>query len=183
MIATPPQAAELAAHSASETLPSAPAQAQSSVPTLPISDIPLGHLVNSAQLTNAVGQSEMRIAMQTDKLGAIELRTRVSGDGVDATIFVEKRDAHAALAVELPALQQALSDKQLRVDQVSLTQGSLSSTTGDAGANAQQNPRGMTQPRQSTSFWNETRSLSTAAWFVPEQIGIFNDHGRLSVQA
>jgi Flagellar hook-length control protein FliK len=182
-IAVPLQPSETAQRPAQEALPSVPAQAQTPSSALQTPDAPLGHLVNAAQLTNVAGLSEMRIAMQTDKLGAIELHARVSGDEVGASIFVEKRDAHAALAVELPALQQALSDKQLRIDQVALTQGSLSSTAGDAGANAQQNQRGMAQPQQTASFWNETRRLTTAAWFVPEQIGIFNANGRLSVQA
>jgi flagellar hook-length control protein FliK len=144
---------------------------------------PSGHFVNDAQLTSAANQSEMRIAMQTNKLGAIEIHTRVSGDQVGAAIIVEKRDAHAALAVELPALQQSLSDKQLRVEQVALSQGSLSSTAGGTGANAQHNQRGTAQAPQSSSFWSEARTLSTAAWFVPEQTGIFNSQGRLSVQA
>ncbi len=125
----------------------------------------------------------MRIAMQTDKLGAIELHARVSGDEIGAAIIVEKRDAHAALAIELPALQQALSEKQLRVEQVALTQSSLSSTAGDAGANAQHNQRDTAQTSRSASFWNEARSMGTAAWFVPEQTVIFNAQGRLSVQA
>ena len=183
LIATQPQPITPATQPAQEPLPPPSAQSQSPLPNLHNAAVPWGHSVSDAQLTNAAGQSEMRIALQTDKLGAIELHTRVSGDQVGAAIIVEKRDAHAALAVELPALQQALSDRQLRVDQVALTQGSLGSTTGDAGANAQQNQRGMAQPPPSTPFWNETRSLTTAAWFVPEQIGIFNSHGRLSVQA
>jgi len=85
--------------------------------------------------------------------------------------------------VELPALQQALSEKQLRVEQVVLTQSSLGSTAGNAGGNAQHQQRGSQPTPQTTSFWTEARSLSTAAWFVTEQTGAFNAQGRLSVQA
>lgn len=166
------------------TLEPQPSSAMQTPPqTLQTPDVPTLHFVNQAQLTNAANQSEMRIAMQTSKLGGIEIHARVSGDEIGAAIIVEKHDAHAALAVELPALQQSLSDKQLRVSQVALSQGSLSSTADHNGANGQQNQRGTPQAAQSNSFWNESRSLSTAAWFVPEQAGIFNDQGRLSVQA
>ncbi len=182
-VSTLPPPNEPSAGPAAAALPSAPAQAQEALPPLQTPDTPNGRFVNAAQLTNAASESEMRIAMQTDKLGTIELHARVSGGEVGAAIFVEKRDAHAALAVELPALQQALSEKQLRVGQVVLTQGSLSATAGDTGGNSQQNQRSGAQAAQSASFWNEARSLSTAAWFVPEQTGIFNAQGRLSVQA
>jgi len=180
---TPQAPSDSSARSSPEPLPSAPAQAQQPPLTLQPPEIPSGHFVNDAQLTTAANQSEMHIAMQTNKLGAIEIHARVSGDEVGAAIIVEKRDAHAALAVELPALQQSLSDKQLRVGQVALSQGSLGSTAGDTGANAQHNQRGTAQTPQSSSFWSEARTLSTTAWFVPEQTGIFNSQGRLSVQA
>lgn len=173
-------------HSSQESLPSSPTQAQSTIPSVHVPDSPLLHQVNDAQLSHLNGQIEMRIELQTDKLGAIELHARVSGDELGAAITVEKHDAHAALAVELPALQQSLSEKQLRVTQVALTQGSLSSTTGDAGASAQHNHRGAPQSPQTpqtASFWNDARILSTAAWFVHEPVGVFNSQGRLSVQA
>ncbi len=162
-----------------------PAQAPAP-PTLPASPLPdtaPSRFVNDAQITNAASQSEMRIAMQTEKLGVVELHARVNGDEVGAAILFEKRDAHAALALELPALREALSEKQLRIEQVSLSQGSLSSTGGDAGANTPNGQRGNGQPLRQTPFWNEERSVTTAAWFVPEQGEIFNAQGRLSVQA
>lgn len=145
----------------------------------------MGRFVNDAELSNAANQSEIRIALQTDKLGAIELRAHVSGDELGAAIIVEKRDAHAALAIELPALQQTLSEKQLRVDQVVLTQGSLHSTGGDAGAHAQQGQRGGGSQafRQTPVYASEDVGLRQAAWFVPEAVGIFDSQGRLSVQA
>src|SRR5262249_29676532 len=81
--------------------------------------------VSPAQLMQAANHSELRIAMDTDKLGAVELRAHLSGDEVGAAIAVERRDAHAVLAVELPALQQSLNEKQLRVEQVTLLHGSF----------------------------------------------------------
>jgi flagellar hook-length control protein FliK len=183
---TPPPADSSSRPAAAETLPSAPAQAaQPSLPSLHAPDTTVGRFVNDAELSSAANQSEIRIALQTDKLGAIELRAHITGDELGAAIIVEKRDAHAALAVELPALQQTLSEKQLRVDQVVLTQGSLHSTAGDAGANAQQGQRGGGSQafRQTPMYANENVGLQQAAWFVPEAVGIFDSQGRLSVQA
>jgi Flagellar hook-length control protein FliK len=173
------------AHSPTDSTPSGASQATPALFPSHIPDSSPGRFVNDAQLTNATSQSEMRIAMQTDKLGAIELHARISGDELGAAIIVEKRDAHAALAVELPALQQALSEKQLRVEQVALTQGSLHSSAGDAGpnANAQNGQRGSADAPRSNPVWNEVQSLQQAAWYVPEQGGIFDSQGRLSVQA
>jgi flagellar hook-length control protein FliK len=125
----------------------------------------------------------MRIAMQSDKFGAIELHARVSGDAVGAAIVVEKRDAHAALALELPGLQQALSDKQLRVEQVTLTHSMLSSTAGDAGASSQQGQKGATPRSALPSFQTTAESLAAGSFLAQEQLGVFNSQGRLSVLA
>jgi hypothetical protein len=141
------------------------------------------HIANDAQLMQTATHSEMRIAMQTDKLGAIELHARLSGDEVGAVIVVEKRDAHAALALELPALQQALSEKQLRVDQVTLTHSMLSSTAGDAGASSQQGHRGATPRSALPSFQTTAESPATGSFLAQEQLGVFNSQGRLSVLA
>jgi len=141
--------------------------------------------VNDAQLVQAAGHSEMRIAMQTDKLGAIELHARVTGDEVGAAITVEKRDAHTVLSIELPTLQQALSEKQLRVDQIALTQGSLSSTAGGASAYTQQGEHGTSQRPQLNNFANRLGSpnAATRLFTTTEQAGAFDSRGRLSVHA
>lgn len=141
--------------------------------------------VSDAQISQNSNHSEMRIAMQTDKLGAVELHARVSGDEVGAAITVEKRDAHAALAVELPSLQQALSDKQFRVDQITLLHGSLHSTRGDGGgqAQAQQGDRGTHRVQVAQSFLRDHSGAFISFQPVTENRDIFDSQGRLSVQA
>ena len=144
------------------------------------------HFVGNAKLVQAASHSEMRIAMDTDKLGPVELRARIVGDQVGAAIMVEKRDAHAALAVELPALQQALSDKQLRVDQVTLLHGSLHSTSGDAGAAGREQEQRQTPSGGATPWSGGTpgsRSLIQGSFYGAESAGIFDSQGRLSVHA
>jgi len=123
----------------------------------------------------------MRISFDTDKLGSIELRARLSGDQLGAAIVVEKREAHAALAMELPSLQQALSDKQLRVDQVSLLHGTFSATTGDAGESARQDqPHATRGSLGSPPIENSSPAKLLAGG---GQSGIFDSQGHLSVHA
>jgi hypothetical protein len=141
-----------------------------------------GKGVSTAQLTDAANHSEMRITMQTDKLGSIELRAHVSGETVGAAITVEKRDAHSVLAVELPALQQALSEKSLRVDQVALFQGSLNLQDGQTGREMSQQQ--FSQGQQKGSIWSMANGrvspLITAEY---SQSGVFDSQGRLNVRA
>lgn len=142
--------------------------------------------INSAQLTTASNHAEMKIALQADQLGAIELHARVSGEQVGAAILVEKREAHAALAVELPSLQQALSEKQLRVNEIALLHHALQSTAGDsanAGAEQRRNFMGNA-PSPSIRFSEEGQTRSGPGIpAVHESGGIFNSSGRLSVHA
>jgi flagellar hook-length control protein FliK len=153
----------------------------STLPPAPAADGPPNRLVDSAKLVEAAGRSEMRIAMDTERLGPVELRAHMVGDQVGAAITVEKRDAHSMLAAELPALQQALSDKQLRVEQVTLLHASLGSTAGDAGASQRQDQR--SSAHASTTPWpGGSGGFAQTASNIP-QSEIFDSKGRLSVHA
>jgi flagellar hook-length control protein FliK len=164
------------------TQPHAPPTASpSTLPPTQSADGPPNRLVDSAKLVEAAGRSEMRIAMDTERLGPVELRAHMVGDQVGAAITVEKRDAHSMLAVELPALQQALSDKQLRVEQVTLLHASLGSAAGDAGASQRQDQR--SSAHASTTPWpGGSGGFAQTASNIP-QSGIFDSKGRLSVHA
>jgi flagellar hook-length control protein FliK len=180
-LGAPSASLEHGASSASGLLHAAPAPAPSSPPSFPGMEAAASRFVNNAQLVQAAGHSEMRIAMDSDKLGAVELRARMIGDVVGAAITVEKREAHAILAVELPALQQALSDKQLRIEQVTLLHGSFSATTGDAGASTRQEERSA--PHATTTPWSPNGRGAPSIFTSAEQLNIFNAQGRLSVHA
>jgi trimeric autotransporter adhesin len=139
-------------------------------------------VVNVAQLTGDQGHSQVRIAMQADQLGQVELRATVHGQLVGAAITVEKKEAHAVMAAEMPSLQQALEGRQLRVGEVVLMQGAMHSTAGDAGnAAAEQQRRGQAgttyQQVESETMYEAGAGMSF------ESSGIFDDSGRLSVRA
>ena len=140
-------------------------------------------VVNVAQLAGNGAHSEVRIAMQADQLGQVQLHATVSGQQVGASIIVERKEAHAAMAVELPSLQQALEERHLRVSEVVLTQNALHSTAddssnaGNAPAEQRRNHPGIHYQRaagDTTSGYTPAESLANSR--------MFDDHGRLSVR-
>ena len=137
--------------------------------------------VSTAQLADAASHTEMRIAMQTDKLGNIELRAHLAGETVGAAITVEKRDAHSILAVELPALQQALSEKSLRVEQVALFQGTLDLNHSQSGKDAEQQQTNGAQHQAKAWTMQSSNSPMMNTEFV--HMSAFDSAGRLNVRA
>jgi hypothetical protein len=137
-------------------------------------------VVTSAQITGNTAQSEIHLAMLADKLGAVELHAQVAGEQVGAAIVVEKKEAHAALAVELPELRQALADKNLRVEHIWLTQGALHATAGDTGQSTGQQPRNHPGNRYVAEREEGSASAFVAGAMEPE--GIFDERGHLSVR-
>jgi hypothetical protein len=139
-------------------------------------------VVNVAQLTGSESHSQVRIAMQADQLGQVELHATVHGQLVGAAITVEKKEAHAAMAAEMPSLQQALEQRQLRVGEVVFMQGAMHSTAGDTGNAATEQQRrgqaGTTYQQVENATTHETGGGTSL-----EASGIFDDSGRLSVRA
>ena len=143
-------------------------------------------LVQSANLGGNLRSSEMNIALQSGTLGPVELRTRVTGDVVGASIGVERHDAHAAIVGDLPALHQALHDRQLRVGDLSVYQGSLHSG-GATGDGRPSQHRETTSQRPATASWTSEQTATPpeiAAFSESHDSGtLFDSNGRLSVQA
>jgi len=133
---------------------------------------------------DSASHGELRVALQTERLGSVELRARISGDDLGAAITVERKDAHAVLATELPALERSLAEKQFHVQQLSL----LHATTGfhagsDPGTSGERTP---TPQRHPSSHWDSTSPANRPVEqlsLVPATSGIFDASGRLSVRA
>jgi hypothetical protein len=144
-------------------------------------------LVQSARLGGNLRESEMNIAMQTETLGAVELRARVSGDVVGAAIGIERHDAHAMISGDLSSLHEALHDRQLRVGNVTVYQGSLHSgvATGDGGKPSHQQETAPQRPGNSVWTAGQSPVSIGAAGFGEGSDGnmIFDSNGRLSVRA
>jgi hypothetical protein len=136
---------------ASQSTPSSPqtdgTEAAKSLVQPPISSpVPLPNPTNAAPTPT---NTELRVQMQTDLLGSIDLRAAVHQSTLTATIGVQRDDVQTLLANELPALQHALTEKNLQVAQISVLNhsggGSLDSR------NAPHDPR-REQPRSNPAF-------------------------------
>jgi hypothetical protein len=79
-----------------------------------------GGIVRSAQLSDHAGGAEMHVELRSGLLGPLEVHAVVREGSVGAEIHVEGHDAHSALAASLPSLQQALGERNLRVDSIAV---------------------------------------------------------------
>jgi hypothetical protein len=95
-------------------------------------------VVKASELYQRVGGAEMRISMDTELLGSIDLRTVVHQSTVTATIGVQRSDIQTLLANELPALQHALSERNLHVEQISVLDSTIGARAGLGGNSHQQ---------------------------------------------
>jgi hypothetical protein len=150
-----------------------------------------GDVTQAAHLMAKAGQSEMNIAMQAELLGAVQVRAHMSGDQVGAAITVERHEAHAFLNNDLPALHQALSERQIRLEKISVDQGSpLASGTATDGSGQQQSQNGFQQrslysggsarDQSSSALMNSTFTDTTDTTDIRVA---FDSDGRLSVRA
>jgi hypothetical protein len=94
--------------------------------------------VQVAQIANRVGQAEMRIGMNTSAFGSVEVRTTVHASEVGLTIGSEKGDLRSLLGNEMPAIASNLQQQNLRLNNVSFTQGFASPNHGGGGNPQQQ---------------------------------------------
>jgi hypothetical protein len=94
--------------------------------------------VQMAQMVSRIGQSEMRIEINTAAFGSVEVRTLVHANDVALVVGSEKGDLRALLANELPALANTLQQQNLRLNSVNFMQGFASSNHGSGGGDSQQ---------------------------------------------
>lgn len=142
---------------------------------------PRGDIVNAASMLQVQGKTEMRVALQTDNLGPVELHAVLEAGHLGASIAVVNHDAHTLLTNNLPALQQALTDQNLRLDHLSVLNTPMGSGT-NTGNGGGYHPGGNTQSRPNTSRWSFPRSTRIAPGSKKSQVaeGL---RGRLSVRA
>jgi flagellar hook-length control protein FliK len=123
--------------------------------------------VNGAHIVTQPGQTEIRIEMQADSLGGVELRAHIAGDQIGASISVEHHDAQVALATDLPALHNALAEKNLRLESLTVSQGTFSSLSGGFGQDT--NQRSYSQP-PAKPFAAESPEQASAYQDIPSEL-------------
>jgi len=126
----------------------------------------------------------MRVALEADRLGTVEVQAKVTNDQIRAAIAVDRHDTHAVLASDLSALHQALNDRQPGAAHVTLFQGSLSSN--DAFGNGTLAGHREASPQANeTTRWGGGEPSPTVVRGAESPLpkNIFDSNGRLSVRA
>jgi flagellar hook-length control protein FliK len=146
-------------------------------------DPPETHFVNMPPTLDGSMRGGLRVSLQTDGLGAVELHTHVHGDAVGATIAVEKHDAQVLLGNALPQLQQALSDKNLRLEQVTIQHGLQGNGAQDSEPQSkQQSWDSRSGAGSSTGTGNRVNRAGVEGTTLSNEPEIFDARGRLSVR-
>ena len=148
-------------------------------------DKPIASSMESSRLTSQITNSDVKIALQGEQMGPVELRAKVSGDQLSASITVEHHETHALLSADMPALHQVLNDRQLRVNEILLLHDSLSSSDSPDGGPPHKRDQALHQQNHGPA-----RTGADSALFPDgPQTGraalneIFDSRGRLSVRA
>lgn len=81
-----------------------------------------GKIVRSASLTESAGGGEMHVELRSGPMGPIEVHTVVRDGSVGAEIHVQGQEAHTLLSAGLPSLERALTDRNLRVENIAVYQ-------------------------------------------------------------
>jgi hypothetical protein len=165
--ATQPQAAPMPLPSASQ---------------LRSADLPETQYVNVSSLVEGIARGEMHLSMQTERLGAVELHTSVHGDQVGAIIAVEKHDMQSLLNNALPQLHQALSDKNLLLQQVTIQHGLSDAAAQGSASHSKQDSGNRQSGYGSTNGSGSSGSSATGGSSTKGEAGIYDLRGRLSVR-
>lgn len=142
-----------------------------------------GGVVSAASLFENQGKTEMRVALQTDTMGALQLHAVLDNGRVGASISVMSHEAHTLLTNELPSLQQALADQNVRLDHLTvintpMTSGGMGDSRGFQSADYNQ------QRNQSNTLYSGSMSSAQAPAAISSQTSVQEEiRRRLSVRA
>jgi len=147
-------------------------------------DSSVGRIVNSADLIRQAGRTEMRVDLRTDALGAVQLHATLERGRLDASIGVESSEAHGLLNSQLPALHQALADRNVPVEHVKVIDSSTGSQIMGQGAGSQSESDGFSRPQPNTPRWVSNRSQAETGASAESEMWAAEDQSRrLSVRA
>jgi len=126
-------------------------------------------------LVQTVQQSEMRVGIQPDGLGPIEIRAVLRGQELGANISAQQPDTRQWLTAHMTELTQNLAAHDLRVSSLSVTESSAnSSLTSDFSQSGPKDQSGQYQQRMTNLAYDEPEAG------VPPEIDL---SGELQVHA
>jgi len=113
--------------------------------------------INTARLIQGVGQTEMRVGIQSSEFGAISIHTLATKDALSAQISLDHADLAKALTAHLPEMQAKLGADQtvdVRIhdssQSMSMT-GGRGGSTGSSGESRQQRGGSIQERRDSAA--------------------------------
>ena len=89
-----------------------------------------GSLLHSAKLVERIGQTELRVGVQTEQFGNVDIRTSMARNQFSAQISVERPELGKVLAAELPNLQNRLSEQRIPGANITLENQSSGGSAG-----------------------------------------------------
>ncbi len=104
-------------------------------------DAQAGRIVNSASLAAQPDHVEMRMDVRTEGLGALEIHAVLDRGRLGATINAESPEARAMLASHLPAFEQSLSDRNVHMEHIVIS-NHLAGSESTLGAGSDSQGRG-----------------------------------------
>ena len=171
-----PEAVRAAANTADAK--DAKPQAASAAPTsTPAESVPAAPaVIQSARVLERMGQSEIRLGLNSKSFGNIELHTHVDQDRVGASIATSHTDLRAAMMAEMPSLERAMAQHQLKLDNLNLDSRTGSQNRDGGAASGDQSPRSSTQYAGEVSEFGDDAAAQDVtlpqAWTAPHSRGL-----------
>ena len=129
-------------------------------------------VLQSVQVLERMGKSEIRLGLNSSNFGSIELRTSVNQDRVGASIATSHAELRTAMIAEMPSLERAIAQHQMSLDSLQLD--SRSGTQAGDNSPSGGNQSGSRTGAQSASKTSELGDDSAAqevslpqAWMAP----------------
>jgi len=141
-----------------------------------------GKMVRSAAITESAGAAEMHVELRSGPLGPLELHTVVHDGSVGAEIHVQGQEAHSLIAAGLPSLERALSDRNLRVENISVYQDHTGSGMG-GGERQNSQSDSSPSPHHQALPWDSPAPPRNSSKSSLENEDSANPAAGLSVQA
>jgi hypothetical protein len=125
-------------------------------------------VINSSKLIEKLGESEIRIGLQTHDFGPVEIKTLLQNQELHAHISVEHTALRDALAADLPALQKSFEQQRIAVHSLNIQDHS---TAWNGGGSSPRHSQQFSNPRNQLAPELKHEPRSTAADPVtPSQI-------------
>lgn len=150
------------AHVSAPPVPPSSGQAPATLSAWQNYDGGAGSIVRSASLTGSANGAEMHVEFRTGALGPMEVHAVVSGGSVGAEIHVQGQEAHTLLAAGVPALERALGERNLRVENIAVYQDHAGGGTSGGEKQDQQSGSNPSAQHQVLLWGNPPQSSAAA---------------------